>query len=153
MQPMYMLAPCDREQHGPRARQAPLELKVQVLFGEVVGGTLNTHPGDLWVTRAGGIQVWDQWDLRSLGHTRCKKMDQFYGRGLAGDTLNMLRRALAQSWPDISAVSARIASAGKLDELRVDWLLGDAVWGPRIGELTYMGAGSRITPPVSKRLA
>lgn len=40
-----------------------------------------------------------------------------------------------------------------MDELRVDWLLGDArhpreaamctedKWGPRIGELTYMGAG------------
>merc|ERR1711933_184174 len=40
-----------------------------------------------------------------------------------------------------------------LDELRVDWLLGDPRWGSRIGELTYMGAGSRVTPPISRRLS
>merc|ERR1711933_450085 len=40
-----------------------------------------------------------------------------------------------------------------LDELRVDWLLGDPRWGSRIGELTYMGAGSRVTPPLSRRLS
>lgn len=37
----------------------PLELKVQVLFGEVVGACLNTHPMYLWVTRDGGVIPWD----------------------------------------------------------------------------------------------
>ena len=45
------------------------------------------------------------------------------------------------------------AVAHGLDELRVDWLLGDPVWGPRIGELTYMGTMALDVFPVSWRLA
>lgn len=31
----------------------PLEVKLKVIFGVAVGGTVNMHPFDLWITRAG----------------------------------------------------------------------------------------------------
>lgn len=56
----------EHEHHQLRAGRVPvqllrkpLELKVQVLFGEVVGACLNTHPMYLWVTRDGGVIQWD----------------------------------------------------------------------------------------------
>eukprot|EP00439_Symbiodinium_sp_Y106_P049772 s1248_g6.t1 len=48
----------------------PLELKIQVLFGEVVGAQLNTHPQYLWVARDGSIHLWDQ-----TAAARCESAD------------------------------------------------------------------------------
>eukprot|EP00435_Cladocopium_sp_Y103_P001040 s2477_g1.t1 len=151
LQPLYTIA-VDR-QTGPRSRAAPMELKVQVLFGRVVGATLNTHPQPLWVAWNGVIQMWDSQDLVARGQVRCKSLDRCYGRSLPPQLLVGLQEALASSWFFIRDTSERLCQAAGLDELRVDWLLGDAKWGPRIGELTYMGAGSRVTPPLAMRLA
>lgn len=151
LQPMYSIA-VDR-QTGPRSRAAPMELKVQVLFGRLVGATLNTHPQPLWVAWNGVIQMWDSQDLVARGQVRCKSLDRCYGRSLPPQLLVGLQEALASSWFFIRDASERLCQAAGLDELRVDWLLGDAKWGPRIGELTYMGAGSRVTPPLAMRLA
>mmetsp|Transcript_96311 Transcript_96311/g.272309 ORF Transcript_96311/g.272309 Transcript_96311/m.272309 type:complete len:494 (-) Transcript_96311:182-1663(-) len=153
LQPLYSIAfPVN---HGARllSRSAPLELKVQVLFGEIVGGTLNTHPQHLWVTSGGAIQIWDAAELRAQGHTRCRNIDKHYGQSLPPGIMEVLQRVLRQDWSLIRLASERLATRAGLDELRVDWLLGDDVWGPRVGELTYMGAGSRLTRPLSARLA
>ena len=154
LQPLYsILVPKREEQGGPRGRDAPMELKVQVLFGCVVGATLNTHPAPLWVLSSGAIQFWDFQDLVARGQVRCKSLDRCYGRHPSTKLLNKLQEVLRSSWPFIRDASERICQTAGLDELRVDWLLGDDTWGPRVGELTYMGAGSRITPPLSMRLA
>eukprot|EP00927_Polykrikos_kofoidii_P077353 TRINITY_DN74299_c0_g1_i1.p1 TRINITY_DN74299_c0_g1~~TRINITY_DN74299_c0_g1_i1.p1 ORF type:complete len:543 (+),score=48.94 TRINITY_DN74299_c0_g1_i1:81-1631(+) len=152
LQPMYAIAVPKREESGPKNRAAPLELKVQVLFGLVVGGTLNTHPQSLWVTSEGAIQVWKSADLRARGHVRCHTLDRIYGQVLPIGALEILQRVLRTDWPHIRETSERISCGAGLDELRVDWLLGDSHWGARIGELSYMGAGSRVTPAISRRL-
>ncbi|CAJ1421448.1 unnamed protein product [Effrenium voratum] len=150
VQPMYAIAVSG---HGPRSRSAPMELKVQVFFGRVVGATLNTHPQPLWVAWNGVIQLWDSQELIARGQVRCKSLDRCYGRTLPPELLWQLQEALASSWLFVRDTSERLCRAAGLDELRVDWLLGDAKWGPRIGELTYVGAGSRVTPPLAMRLA
>lgn len=153
LQPMYAIAVPKKADGGPKSRAAPLELKVQVLFGMLVGGTLNTHPQSLWVTRRGAIHLWDPADLQSRGHVRCHSLDRNYGQKMPDGVLECLQRALRQDWELIRSSSEQIARGAGLDEIRVDWLLGDEKWGARIGELTYMGAGSRLTPPISRRLA
>eukprot|EP00913_Durusdinium_trenchii_P030739 g28792.t1 len=150
---MYQIAVDRGSAGGPRSRAAPMELKVQVLFGRVVGATLNTHPQPLWVARTGVIQLWDAEDLVQRGQVRCKSLDRCYGRKLPEQLLEQLQEALASDWLFIRDTSERLCRAAGLDELRVDWLLGDAKWGARIGELTYMGAGSRVSPPLAMRLA
>lgn len=153
IQPMYNIAVPLRPDGGPKMRAAPLELKVQVLFGRVAGATLNTHPQHLWILRNGCIQLWDTEELKARGHTRCRKLDRCYGASLPEGALELLQGVLSRSWCEIRDTSERLTREAELDELRVDWLLGDERWGPRIGELTYMGAGSRITTPLSARLA
>ena len=153
LQPLYCILVPKKADAGPRGRDAPMELKVQVLFGCVVGATLNTHPAPLWVARSGIIQIWDFQELVARGQVRCKSLDRCYGRNLPAELLSRLQEVLTSSWPYIRDSSERICRTAGLDELRVDWLLGDARWGPRVGELTYMGAGSRISPPLSMRLA
>ena len=153
LQPMYSILVPKMEDAGPRGRDAPMELKVQVLFGCVVGATLNTHPAPLWVASSGVIQIWEFQDLISRGQVRCKTLDRCYGRHPPTELLSRLQDVLRSSWPFIRDSSERICRTAGLDELRVDWLLGDENWGARVGELTYMGAGSRITPPLSMRLA
>jgi hypothetical protein len=46
--PMYKLGAADR----------PLELKLQTVFGTVVGGTLHTHPWAVWVMADGALHAW-----------------------------------------------------------------------------------------------
>ena len=147
VQPLYALMVNvleESERCEPKLRK-PLELKVQVLFGKVVGASLNSHPMYLWVTRKGSVI---QWDPQSKG--LLKK-----GHGLWEDLpvniLHLLLTSLSKYWSRISEESETIAEG--LDELRVDWLLGDPLWGPRIGELTYMGTMALDIFPVSLRLA
>lgn len=125
----------------------PLELKVQVLFGEMVGGMLNTHSQYLWVTRYGAVHLWDQEDP---GFT---KRHAAVGHDLPSDALQALLHVLRRDWQWIRGNSEKLAREAGLDELRVDWLLGDSRWGPRIGELTYVGTFSLDVLPVSQRLA
>ena len=66
LQPLYALM-ADVLETGEKdltKLQKPLELKVQVLFGEVVGACLNSHPMYLWVTRDGEVI---QWDPKTIG--------------------------------------------------------------------------------------
>ncbi|CAK0837197.1 unnamed protein product [Prorocentrum cordatum] len=137
LQPLYAITVPLRPDAGPK----------------VVGGTLNTHPQLLWVTRAGCVQLWDLPDLQERGHNRCRQLERLYGRALPQEVLCLLRQVLRRDWQMIRGTSEKVTRSAGLDELRVDWLLGDEFWGSRIGELTYMGAGSRVTPPLSRRLA
>lgn len=150
LQPLYSMAVAGE---GPKSRPAPLELKVQVLFGETVGATLNTHPQTLWITRLGHVILWDLLDLKRRGHTRCRKLDRCFGPNLQPEALETLKDVLCQDWRTIQHTSEELCRRAGLDELRVDWLVGDFRWGSRIGELTYMGAGGRLPAPVSRRLA
>eukprot|EP00927_Polykrikos_kofoidii_P026174 TRINITY_DN23356_c0_g1_i1.p1 TRINITY_DN23356_c0_g1~~TRINITY_DN23356_c0_g1_i1.p1 ORF type:complete len:409 (-),score=29.86 TRINITY_DN23356_c0_g1_i1:60-1286(-) len=126
----------------------PLELKVMVLFGEVVGGTLNTHSQTLWVARDGGVQLWDITAMRVWMKQR--HLDRASrSLNLPGIVLETLRKALSDHWHFIRAHSERLGRSVGLDEIRVDWLLGDRHWGPRIGELTYMGTFALAVGPIS----
>ena len=146
LQPLY--APMTDVLQGVHKKLAkPLELKVQVLFGVVVGACLNSHPMSLWVLHSGAVHLWDT----SLPGVLKK------GHGLwepfPPSCLELLLRALAEGWEAIRRDSEHLAQAVGLDEVRVDWLLGDPCWGPRIGELTYMGTLALDVWPVSWRLA
>merc|ERR1711904_591499 len=101
---------------------------------------LNTHPQVLWVTADGAIQQWQAGDLQAAGHVRCTHLDRAFGLSAPDAAIDTLRAALQSHWHWIRRVSEEIVRSASLDELRVDWLLGDETWGPRIGELTYMGA-------------
>ena len=125
----------------------PLELKVQVLFGVVVGACLNSHPMALWVLSSGAVQMWDP-SLPGL----LKKGHGIF-EPLPPACLDVLLQCLSGSWEAIRCESEQLAQRVGLDELRVDWLLGDRSWGPRIGELTYMGTLALDVWPVSWRLA
>ena len=142
VQPLYK--PMAELAVGPRMWR-PLELKLQVMFGKVVGGCLNSHPMYLWVTRAGAVILWDPKTpgLLKKGHGLWEALPE--------PVLQLLRESLAHHWLEIRELSEQIAY--DLDELRVDWLLGDENWGPRIGELTYMGTMALDLAPVSQRLA
>eukprot|EP00811_Abedinium_folium_P034757 NODE_7612_length_1564_cov_4.178845.p1 GENE.NODE_7612_length_1564_cov_4.178845~~NODE_7612_length_1564_cov_4.178845.p1 ORF type:complete len:509 (-),score=167.37 NODE_7612_length_1564_cov_4.178845:36-1508(-) len=130
--------------------EMPLELRVVVVFGTVIGATVAGHPFDLWVSRGGVIRLWDPEDLRLSGTPGITKR----ARWLKPGAVEELRAAVMRDWPRMRAVSERIVRAAGLDELRVDWLLGDARWGARIGELTYMGSGCCVPlPAISKELA
>lgn len=134
------------EYASPRLSK-PLELKIQVLFGEVLGACLNTHPQFLWVSREGAVHLWDQSHPGFLArHAGAKEP-------LHEIVVDVLRRELRDHWPSIRRDSEELARAIGLDELRVDWLLGDPRWGPRIGELTYMGTFALDVVPVSKGVA
>ncbi len=59
---------------------------------------------------------------------------------LPPEILDILREVLRCSWDSIRHNSEHLARTIGLDELRVDWLVGDSRWGPRIGKLTYLNA-------------
>lgn len=150
LQPMYApistLVDCG-DMLDPMHRR-PLELKVQVLFGEVVGANLNTYTAShVWVSREGGIHLWD-----SLAHAFLKRHHGNFDP-LPKGVLKALQQAVRRDWLAICADSELIARTSGLDELRVDWLLGDKHWGPRIGETTYMGTFALDMLPASVLLA
>ena len=144
VQPLYAFMADLVQVEGPRMRR-PLELKVQVLSGQVVGACLSSHPIYLWVTRCGAVILWDPKTpgLLKKGHG--------IWEALPLGVLELLRESLKRHWLHIRDFSEQVAY--DLDELRVDWLLGDENWGPRIGELTYMGTMALDLAPVSQRLA
>ena len=122
-------------------------VQVQVLFGVAVGGCLHSHPMALWVLSSGAVQLWDP-NLPGL-----LKKGHGVWEPLPHAILETLLRSLSEDWEAIRGDSERLAQEIGLDELRVDWLLGDGHWGPRIGELTYMGTLALDIWPVSWRLA
>ena len=79
-----------------------------------------------------------------------RKWKKTYGVELPARAAKTLLRVLQTDWHHIVAVSARLARNAGLDELRVDWLVGDDKWGSRIGELTYIGGAERLVPALSK---
>eukprot|EP00929_Paragymnodinium_shiwhaense_P112384 TRINITY_DN80640_c0_g1_i1.p1 TRINITY_DN80640_c0_g1~~TRINITY_DN80640_c0_g1_i1.p1 ORF type:complete len:379 (+),score=51.68 TRINITY_DN80640_c0_g1_i1:254-1390(+) len=145
LQPLYAaladVAPAEWQDTAKLKR--PLELKVLTLFGEVAGGCLNTHCEQLWVARNGAIHLWDQ-DAAGFLTRHDRGSEPF-----PTFVVDLLSKALAESWSMIRHRSEQIARSVGLDELRVDWLLGDERWGPRIGELTYMGTFCIDIMPVS----
>lgn len=150
--PLYspMSAHLDQLEEGQVDRKRlsrPLELKVQVLFGQVIGACLNSHPQFLWVSRNGAVHIWDQ---EAPGFI---KRHQKEHQSLPSKVLQTLQEALQHDWASVRNSSEHVARSVGLDELRVDWYLGDRKWGPRIGELTYMGTFALETLHVSSRLA
>jgi len=120
LQPFYasMQALMSTEDAGASAVKLlrPLELKVQVLFGEVVGACLNTHPTALFVTRDGMVHLWDQTVPGFL------KKRHGIAEPLPKEILVILLHALSQDWATLRRDSEQLARAAGLDELRVDWL-------------------------------
>eukprot|EP00929_Paragymnodinium_shiwhaense_P090038 TRINITY_DN50271_c0_g1_i1.p1 TRINITY_DN50271_c0_g1~~TRINITY_DN50271_c0_g1_i1.p1 ORF type:complete len:394 (-),score=4.08 TRINITY_DN50271_c0_g1_i1:22-1203(-) len=110
----------------------PLELAVEVIWGKVVGATLNEYPAELWITRDGAVQQWCAKDLREVPGRR-------YRKDLPDGLLNILLSLLHRHWDRILYFSERLVQRAGLDELRVDWVVGDDRWGACILELTYMG--------------
>jgi hypothetical protein len=149
--------------------QAPLELKVQTMFGVVIGATLHTHPWQFWVLGGcdkheggggGALHAWREVELEPV-HKDGKpntskrlrpprKWRKLHGAELPPAAVSRLCAVLRRDWRSIAALSSRLATRAGLDELRVDWLVGDERWGPRIGELTYIGGAERLVPNLSK---
>lgn len=148
LQPLYALMSdfLDEDIQDARGKlQKPLELKIQVIFGQVVGACLNTHPMYLWVTRDGTVIPWNPTmpGLLKKGHGFWEKLPEVI--------FQLLLRCLRESWSWMRQISEELGK--NLDELRVDWLLGDDTWGCRIGEVTYMGTMALDVFPISWRLA
>lgn len=123
-------------------RHAPLELKLHVLFGVVLGGTLHTHPWNLWVAGdTGCIYVLPAAARKGTARVFAKQ----FGREVAPAALEELRKILTSAdWAFIRTKSCEVAIASQMDELRCDWLIGDPSLGPRLGEVQYMGSPSRV---------
>lgn len=122
----------------------PLELCVLCLWQRAVGAVFSWWPHAFWVDAAGLV-----WPL-PLG-TECPKKkpkdrcpcDAYRQRGRGGmeppDAAWLQGLLDAAPWRRLAEVSAAVAALGQVEELRVDWFLGDQRFGPRINELTYMG--------------
>mmetsp|Transcript_94756 Transcript_94756/g.253456 ORF Transcript_94756/g.253456 Transcript_94756/m.253456 type:complete len:154 (-) Transcript_94756:100-561(-) len=64
----------------------------------------------------------------------------------------LLKQHLESDWDFIARNSVCIAERAGLDELRLDWYLGDARLGPRLGELTYIGGADVMVQPFQTQL-
>merc|ERR1712232_252377 len=72
---------------------------------------------------------------------------------LPAGMVDSLQQSIRCHWSEIRDLSERFARSVGLHEIRIDWLLGDAHWGARVGELTYMGVFADRVGPVSARVA
>ena len=132
-------------QHCPREPDRPLELKVQTVWGRVIGATLHTSK-EVWVMPSGKLH-W--WATVAPNHAHKRSLQQKYGRfpvrGAARASFSeMLEALLDAHWEIICRESEKIARLWGLDEVRVDWFVGCQQHGPRICEVTWMGTGERI---------
>ena len=131
VQPLYrLLVRKDGTTISSQLRAQPLELKVHCLFGLVVCGTVNTNPSELWVTHDGMLYVWTDAELRRLAAMRGSRQSR---RRVHVEVIEALELELERHWPFIHDHTVRLCRG--LDEVRVDWLLGDDAWGPRVGEV------------------
>eukprot|EP00929_Paragymnodinium_shiwhaense_P120318 TRINITY_DN92255_c0_g1_i1.p1 TRINITY_DN92255_c0_g1~~TRINITY_DN92255_c0_g1_i1.p1 ORF type:complete len:374 (-),score=87.88 TRINITY_DN92255_c0_g1_i1:556-1677(-) len=131
-------------------KELPLELRVIVVFGVVVGASITAYPFEAWVTHDGFVHHWDNSMLKLSGVPASQK----HGKRLPPEAIDALRGVLLRDWGHIRSCSEAIVRHHGLDELRVDWLVGDEDWGSRIGELTYMGTGGSIAfPSLSRTVA
>ena len=123
-------------------RHAPLELKPHILFGVVLGGTLHTHPWNLWVAGdTGCIHILPAAAQKGVARVFARQ----FGRTLAPAAMEELRKVLTSAdWAFIRTRSCEVAAASQMDELRCDWLIGDPSLGPRLGEIQYMCSPSRV---------
>ncbi|CAK0888069.1 unnamed protein product, partial [Prorocentrum cordatum] len=121
----------------------PLELKVQSIWGRVVGATLHTSQA-VWVLPDGRLH---RWGRRVAGN---KALQRMYG-AMPPSAEAALRSALVEHWPHLRSETEAISRRWGLDEVRVDWFVGCPRWGPRICEVTWMGTGDRV--PCTLQLA
>eukprot|EP00435_Cladocopium_sp_Y103_P045166 s1809_g12.t3 len=121
----------------------PLELKLQTIWGRVIGGTIHTSQ-ELWVTASGRVL---RCDNRKSGIRR--KYGPIPSWILDGGFETMLQ----EHWTFLVSESEGIARLWGLDEVRVDWFLGCPDLGPRICEVTWMGTGDRIPPQLQLPVA
>lgn len=129
----------------------PLELKVQTLFGRIVFGTVRAFPWQVTVLPDGSIHRWaSSRVVRSQGLPKAWRAA--WGAAVAPAALAGLRRTLASDWPRMVAATEAVARQAGLDEVRVDWMLGDRRLGPRIVELQYVGAAGNLRPELRPHL-
>eukprot|EP00434_Breviolum_minutum_P039713 symbB.v1.2.035273.t1/scaffold4709.1/size36042/2 len=123
--------------------ERPLELKLQTMWGRVLGGTIHTSQ-EIWVTASGRVL---RCDNRKSGIRR--KYGPIPQWILDGSFESMLK----EHWHFLVSESEAIARLWGLDEVRIDWFLGCPLLGPRICEVTWMGTGDRIPPQLQLQVA
>ncbi|CAJ1343311.1 unnamed protein product [Effrenium voratum] len=112
--------------------ERPLELKLQTIWGRVVGGTIHTSQ-EVWISACGRV-------LRSGSRARAA-LRRKYGAPPPWILNGTLEAMLREHWDFLVSESESIARRWGLDEVRVDWFLGCPKLGPRICEVTWMGIG------------
>ena len=148
----------------------PIELRVHVFFGGVVCATLRSHSNELWVTHRGDVVHFPDDDFYELARARGALRSRRFLRcpttppttvanseaavhPLVQTLISLLHgdgraRGLWASF--LVPTSERLCAAAGVEELRVDWLLGDSELGTRLGETTYIGAAFSGVAPISK---
>jgi len=102
---------------------------------------------ELWVTPDGAVQQWCPTDLKGMP-------DLCYRRKLPDGMLDVLLSVLHRDWSRIRHFSEHLVQQAGLDELRLDWVLGDDRWGSCILELTYLGTAAPYPiPQISEGIA
>jgi hypothetical protein len=116
----------------------PLEMKVQTMWGKVVGATLETHPSSYWIRRDG---TWYKWKSDQTNTNYWRERERV---PLTSAAWNKAVHVLKTNWIDIVRHSEQVAGeVAATDELRVDWFVGDEVLGVRLNEISYMAGSSR----------
>ncbi|CAE7722808.1 Snapc3, partial [Symbiodinium pilosum] len=115
--------------------ERPLELKLQTIWGVVVGGTIHTSQ-EVWITSSGHV-------VRSNHGKNCA-IRRRYGPLPPWILDGSLEKIIQEHWSFLVSESEAIARRWGLDEVRVDWFLGCETLGPRICEVTWMGTGDRL---------
>ncbi len=69
LQPLYSSG-CTLSDDDVPGNSAPLELKLHVFFGVVLGGTLHTHPWNYWIDHCGCVHVLE----RAARKVRCSQL-------------------------------------------------------------------------------
>jgi hypothetical protein len=59
LQPAYCSG-CELTDAAVPRKTAPLELKLHVFFGVVLGGTLHTHPWNVWIDHTGCVHIFER---------------------------------------------------------------------------------------------
>jgi hypothetical protein len=108
VQPLYQCGVAITDDLAAPGRASPLELKLHVLFGVVLGGTLHTHPWNLWVCgQTGRIHMLSRESRKGAARAWPKS----YGRELSAAALSRLCGVLSgPNWDLILAHSTRIAA-------------------------------------------
>lgn len=120
--------------HSRSVTHLPCEVKVHVLFGKALGAVLHSHASLVWITAEGSVKL-----LHSEGPPK-RKNERFKLCEAAEVCRRLVAPTLKVEWEKMKNVSEEIARKAGVEELRVDWYIGDDKWKSRVGELTYQGA-------------